>query len=124
MEWVAGHLEELGFIRNIAAPWLFHDATKGILMEVHTDDFFATGPQKSLMELEKELRLRIKMKSEIHPLVEGEKFTSLKRTREIFNDGIFIMPRAKYITDLLKMLNLEQCNLYTIRPWRCRMEPS
>ena len=64
---------------------------KGILR-----DFFATGPQKSLMELEKELHQRIKMKSPIH--LDGEKRTQLKRTREIFNDGIFITPRAKYIT--------------------------
>ena len=50
------------------------------------------------------------MKSQIHPMIEGEKFTHLKRTREIFSNGIFISPRSKYITDLLKMLKLENCN--------------
>ena len=68
------------------------------------------GPQRPLEELEKELRKRIRMKSQIHPLIEGEKFTHLKRTREIFSNGIFISPRSKYITDLLKMLKLLNCN--------------
>ena len=71
-EWAAGPLKELGFTRNAAAPWLFHDTTKGILMEVHMDDFFATGPQKSLVELEKELRLRVKMKSQIREVHSSE----------------------------------------------------
>ena len=110
VEWAAGHLKDLGFSRNPAAPWLFHNSSKGILMEVHMDDFFATGPQRSLEELEKELHKRIRMKSQIHPLIEGEKFTHLKRTREIYSNGIFISPRSKYITDLLKMLKLENCN--------------
>ena len=110
VEWAAGHLKDLGFSRNPAAPWLFHDSTNGILMEAHMDDFFAAGPLRSLQMLEKGLRLRIKMKSQIHPLVEGEKFTRLKRTREIFSDGIFITPRSKYVADLLKMLKLERCS--------------
>ena len=72
VERAAGRVKELGFTRNVAAPWLFHDTTKGILMEVHMDDFFATGPQKSLVELEKELRLRVKMKSQIREVHSSE----------------------------------------------------
>ena len=63
-----------------------------------------------MKDLEMQLHERIKMKSQIHPMVPGKKFTHLKRTRRILEDGIFLTPRAKYINDLLHMLGLEDCN--------------
>ena len=110
VEWTAGHLKDLKFERNPAAPWLFFNANSGVVVEVHMDDIFATGPYKALVGFEKELRGRIKMKSQIHMQKPGEKFTRLKRTREIHEDGIFLTPRSKYITDLLSMLGLSECN--------------
>ena len=74
------------------------------------DDIYATGPMKALKDLEMQLHDRIKMKSQIHPMSPGEKFTHLKRTRHILEDGIFLTPRAKYINDLLRVLGLEDCN--------------
>ena len=109
VEWTAGHLGEVGFGRNPAAPWLFYNSASGVVIEVHMDDIYATGPMKALKDLEMQLHDRIKMKSQIHPMVPGEKFTHLKRTRHILEDGIFLTPRAKYINDLLHMLGLEDC---------------
>lgn len=110
VEWAAGHLKDLKFARCKAAPWLFHNATSGIVMEVHMDDFYATGPLGSLKKLEQDLKKRIKMKTVIHPLANGETFTHLKKTRQITEKGIFLTPRKKYIMDLLKILGLEDCN--------------
>ena len=108
VEWAANHLQEIGMERSTFAPWLFYDAVRDVAMEVHMDDFFATGPKKALEELQEKLHCRIKMKMVIH---EGEcQFTHLKRTRQVFSDGIFITPRAKYVSDLLEMLGLADCN--------------
>ena len=110
VEWAAGHLKEIDFKRNPAAPWMFYNPASGVLMEVHMDDFYATGPKAALLELEKKLHEKIKMKSQIHENSVGEKWTHLKRTREVMDGGIFLTPRGKYISDLLKMLGLEECN--------------
>ena len=110
VEWTAGHLKDLAFERNPAAPWLFFNSGSGVVVEVHMDDIYATGPYKALIKFEKELHGRIKMKSQIHMQKPGEKFTHLKRTRETHEDGIFLTPRSKYITDLLNMLGLSECN--------------
>ena len=106
---IAG-FKEMDFKRNPAAPWMFYNSASGVLMEVHMDDFYATGHKAALQELEKKLREKIKMKSQIHANSVGEKWTHLKRTREIMDGGIFLTPRGKYISDLLKMLGLEECN--------------
>ena len=110
VEWAAGKVVKIGLNRNAAAPWLFHDPVKDILMEVHMDDFYATGPEKALRELEEKLHSMIKLKSVIHPQRPGEMWTHLKRTRHVRKDGIFLTPRKKYIEDLLSMLHLEACN--------------
>eukprot|EP00435_Cladocopium_sp_Y103_P027470 s353_g6.t1 len=110
VEWAAGHLKDIDFQRNIAAPWLFFNSSLGVLVEVHMDDFFATGPTKGLEKFDVEIRKRIKMKTVIHPMRPGEEFSHLKRARHIFEDGIFITPRRKYAEDMLKMLGLEDCN--------------
>ena len=99
VEWTAGHLKDLKFERNPAPPWLLFNASSGVV-----------GPYRALVGFEKELHGRIKMKSQIHMQKPGEKFTHLNRTREIHEDGIFLTPRSKYITDLLNMLGLSECN--------------
>eukprot|EP00435_Cladocopium_sp_Y103_P020520 s28_g5.t1 len=110
VEWAASHLSAEDFKRCLAAPWLFFNSTTGVVMEVHMDDFYATGPLHHLQALEVALKKRIKMKTVIHPMEEGVQFSHLKRTRLITKDGIFLTPRKKYIEDLLKLLGLETCN--------------
>ena len=67
VEWTAGHLGEIGFGRNPAAPWLFYNSASGVVIEVHMADVYATGPMKALKDLKMQIRDRIKMKSQIHP---------------------------------------------------------
>lgn len=108
VEWLAQQLKDLNYERCILAPWFFvnHRTQTGI--EVHMDDLYAFGPGINLHKLCDDLKLRMKITTEIHGV--NSTFEHLKWTSLRSDKGIFIYPSHKYIDAIVKTLGLEDAN--------------
>lgn len=72
------------------------------------DDLYAFGPDQSLRGLSDSLKLRMNIMTEI--LAVSSQYEHLKRARLLSDKSIFIIPSAKHIDAILKILNLENAN--------------
>eukprot|EP00971_Amphidinium_carterae_P241184 4788299-Amphidinium_carterae.1 len=106
--WASERLKELDFDAFTAAPYLFKHRTRGIIMELHMDDYYGTATCEDAEWLKKALSEKVQLKGfEIHGL--SAQYSHLKRERERLPSSMKIKPNPKYVASVLRLLGLDDC---------------
>ena len=100
-------VKDLGFSQCPVVPCIYVGKSEEVV-EVHQDDFYATGERTVLRTFTSCLKVALSVKCSVD-LVSGCSWEHLKRTRERFDDHLLILPNSKYGQKILRTLGLELC---------------
>jgi hypothetical protein len=108
----AGELIKDEWSRNDVNPCVFYHEDLNVQMEQHGDDFFATGPRESILEVKRMLEKSFLVKKgdviSLHPDDDKEGHF-LKRKITVDKDGWHSELDERYSKDLVTRLGLDDC---------------
>ena len=105
-------LSELGFVKGVASPCVFYHPIRNIRMMIHGDDFLATGFERELRKLVKDVESKYECKHELA----GEARHLLKQIKVIGRritferDHLTIEVDPCYVADALRAYGMDECN--------------
>ena len=100
-------VENWGMERCLAQPCFFVNRARHIMMELHQDDFYMTGPAQELVKLKEEMKQDVMLKCS--PLLfAGSRWSHLKTLRARTSKGLFIRANARYAEEVIKSLGLQK----------------
>ena len=100
-------------------PSLYYSASLKVLLDLHVDDGYASGPAESLNKVFGYLATVLVLK--ISPLVKyGMAFDHVGTTRYRTSEGMWIQTHDKYVAKVLDMMGMTTCNAPPLRSWTRR----
>ena len=114
MNWTlecSGYLKELGFEAGKASPCNFRHRSMDLWLTVHGDDFLIAGPNSSIKWLQRKMRAKFEIKTDIlGPKEEGskEEIGILGRTLRWTSTGIEYEADQKHAKLIIETLGLEK----------------
>ena len=113
--------ENCGMDQCAAAPHLFRNAARGVILELHVDDCHACGPQEQLEALQADIEKSVMVKEfVIRDPDHEEEYEHLQRKRHMMHDGTWLYANPKHIEEVMRIWNLEECKPANCRAWRTR----
>ena len=108
-EFLQDQLAALGLKTNVANPTMHFDPVREVYLDVHVDDFLATGPEGPLSWIFEQLQnvLLIKI-APLHGI--GDEYEHLRAWRKRTPDGLYIVSSQSYLDDVLELLDMKQCS--------------
>ena len=98
---------ELKMVQCMDQPCFFRDDVNDVVLELHQDDIYVTGPEEGLKIFVEQITKRVTMKVSTL-LGVGTRYAHLKAGRVRTEDGIYLMGSTKYADEIVKSLGLEQ----------------
>jgi hypothetical protein len=108
LDFASSVLDRHDWQRCVAIPYLFRHPATSSVMEVHMDDFHATGPPEFLPELFEDLKSEFLLKTE-GPFGVGDTYTHLKRVRTRTSEGVLIRAGEQHIDNMQTVMELTNC---------------
>ena len=100
------------FKQNPKSPSMYYSSELDILMDLHVDDGYVAGPESALKLVFDHLSKALVIK--ISPLVlAGSSFEHVGTRRTRTADGMWIQAFDKYVTKVLELLGMNNCNSST-----------
>ena len=97
---------EMKLVQCMDQPCFFRDDANDVVLELHQDDIYATGPKEGLENFVEEITKRLAMKVS-KPLGIGSRYAHLKAGRVRTKDGMYLVGNRKYADEIVKSLGLE-----------------
>ena len=99
-------------MQNKKSPSLYKSKSLKVLLDLHVDDGYASGPEESLEKVFSYLATVLVIK--VSPLVKsGMAFDHVGTTRYRTDEGMWIQTHEKYVTKVLEMMSMSTCNAST-----------
>eukprot|EP00971_Amphidinium_carterae_P205497 4078495-Amphidinium_carterae.1 len=114
IKWASDIIKSCEFEQFVGAPYIFFNADRQCLVELHMDDFYGTGPLEAVEWFKSELEQKMKLKRFlIHDVPDGNhpevRYSHLKRLRVRTESGMEIHPNSKHTAMLLHLLGMTEC---------------
>ena len=79
-------------------------------MELHADDYHASGSKEHLLELQKVISSEVLVKEfSIHGPRDNEKYERLQRPRHMMHGGTWVAENPRHIAQVKVLLGMEDC---------------
>ena len=101
---------ECGMEQCDAAPHLFRNVLRGIMLELHVDDYHCCGAREQLEALQADIERCVMVKEfVIHSPERDEVYEHLQRRRHLKHEGTWLSANETRIDEVKKIWNMEFC---------------